>query len=146
MHAAAPPPDVLEKFPQARQIAVVHTTSEKRRPEAKERKTETHYYVVTGPPSMRRLSASRLAAIIRHHWGIENRLHHRLDRTLREDDQKTRSKNGAAILSWLRKISLLATDTVGAKSANKRYLPELHAMLSAKPKKALGLVLNPLSL
>lgn len=140
VYAATPPADIAEKFPCARQIVAIRTTSTQRRPEAKPRKTEVHYYVVTGKPGRRRLSAPKLAAIIRAHWGIENRLHHRLDRTMREDDQKTRSENGAAILSLLRKIALVTIDTLLPKGPKRRYLPEIQAALTARPRRALKLL------
>ena len=132
----------MEKIPDARQVVAQRTTSEKRRPEAKERDTEMRYYVITGKPGMRRLTPERAMRLIRQHWGIENRLHHRLDRTLREDEQRTRVGQGASVLSLLRKVSLVLVDVfVPAKQACKT-LPEKQAMLQNKPQKAIALLKN----
>jgi len=133
-------PDIVERFPHARQVVRIITTSQKRRPEAKEREREEHYYLVTGKKGQRRLEAKTLAAIIRKHWGIENRLHHVLDRTLREDDQKTRVGKGALILSFLRKCALALLKTGLPKRKENEYLPEIQARLSARPKKAAALL------
>jgi len=138
-----PSPDIREKFPHARQIAAITIVSEKRRPQAEHRKPETHYYVVTGKPGMARLKPARLAAVIRNHWGIENRLHHVLDRTLREDAQKTRVGDGAQILSMLRKCALALLRTSLPTKAKKTYLPEIQAKLLAKPKRAIKLLKTP---
>lgn len=132
--------DIVEHFPHARQVVVIITTSEARRHEAKPRGREEHYYLVTGKKGQRRLKPKALAAIIRKHWGIENRLHHVLDRTLREDDQKTRVGQGALILSLLRRCALALLRTGLPKRARVEYLPEIQARLNAKPKKAVALL------
>ena len=44
----------------------------------------------------------------RGHWGIENQVHWVLDVVLREDDNGTRSRNGAANQSLIRKMALNA--------------------------------------
>jgi hypothetical protein len=53
---------------------------------------EVTYYVTSLPPA--RADAARLLALIRGHWGIENRLHHVRDVTFDEDRSTVRS--GAA--------------------------------------------------
>jgi hypothetical protein len=53
---------------------------------------EVTYYVTSLPPE--RADAPRLLALIRGHWGIENRLHHVRDVTFDEDRSAVRS--GAA--------------------------------------------------
>jgi predicted transposase YbfD/YdcC len=123
----------------------VRITSEKRRPEAKSRDTEVHYYVVTGLSGQRRLGAKRLAKIIRQHWGIENRLHHVLDRTLREDDQKVRSKDGPLILSLLRKVAISAMNQLVPQTLKGKYLPEKQATLRDKPNKLIKLLNRKIS-
>ena len=131
---------ILEKFPHARQVVAVRVISENRRPESKERRPEIHYYVVTGKAGMSRIKPGRLAKIIRNHWGIENRLHHVLDRTLREDAQRTHVGQGAQILSLLRKCALALLQTARPRRARKAYLPEIQAGLLARPKGALRLI------
>lgn len=140
MWSDAPGPDILDKLPCARQIVAVRITSEPRRPQAAERQTEVHYYVVTGRGGRRRLSAKRLARLIRGHWGIENRLHHVLDRTLREDAQRVRTGQGALILSLLRKLAISALNALLPKSLSGKYLPEKQAILRDAPARLLRLL------
>jgi len=51
----------------------------------------------------------RLLALMRGHWGIENRLHHVRDTTYDEDRSQIRTKNGPRMMATLRNaaISLL---------------------------------------
>lgn len=114
--------------------------SQPRRPQAPERQAQVHYYAVTGRAGQRRLGARRLAKLIRQHWGIENRLHHVLDRTLREDDQKTRVGQGALVLSLLRKLAISALNTLLPKSLSGKYLPEKQKILRDKPARLLRLL------
>jgi hypothetical protein len=48
----------------------------------------------------------RLLAIVREHWGIENRLHWLLDVVMEEDADRTRKDNGPANLAILRRLAL----------------------------------------
>lgn len=50
--------------------------------------------------------AEALGQGIRHHWGIENGLHHVLDVSFREDDSRVRRGHGAENLSRLRRIAM----------------------------------------
>lgn len=129
---------LIERFPHARQTVCVRITSEPRRPQARPREQEIHYYVVTGPRGTRRLGAKQLARLIRNHWGIENRLHHVLDRTLREDAQKTRVQKGPLLLSLLRKLALVLIEP--KRRATKRSRPEVMAGLAAHPRRAVRLI------
>lgn len=100
---------------------------------------ETHYYLLTGPPGARPLSAKRLAGLVRGHWGIENRLHHVKDRTYREDDQQVRC--GAVTLCWLRTaaLTLLGVADKNRRKA-RRYMPEQRAYYAAHPRKVVSLM------
>jgi predicted transposase YbfD/YdcC len=48
----------------------------------------------------------RLLAIVREHWGIENRLHWALDVVMDEDASRTRKDHGPANLAILRRLAL----------------------------------------
>ncbi|CCE24945.1 ISAs1 family transposase [Methylotuvimicrobium alcaliphilum] len=48
--------------------------------------------------------AQLFARAVRHHWGIENQLHWRLDVVFREDDNRIRKGNAAAIMTTIRHI------------------------------------------
>jgi predicted transposase YbfD/YdcC len=62
--------------------------------------TEVRYFISS-------ITDIELAAhAIRSHWGVENKLHWRLDVTLKEDDWLTSDKNLAANLNVLRKLVL----------------------------------------
>ena len=104
---------------------------------------EVHYYLLAGPARSRPLSAKRIAALVRGHWGIENRLHHVKDRTFREDDQQVRC--GAVALCWLRTatLSLLENAERKRRSKRRRYMPEQRAHYAARPRKAIKLLNTP---
>src|SRR5215212_11688260 len=46
--------------------------------------TEAAYYLLSAP-----LSAERFNDVVRQHWGVENRLHWRLDVVMNEDQDRT---------------------------------------------------------
>jgi predicted transposase YbfD/YdcC len=52
------------------------------------------------------LNAEEALRIVRSHWGIENQLHWSLDVTFNEDQCRTRTKNAAENLSFIRRIAL----------------------------------------
>lgn len=136
------PASVRALWPEARQVAFLRIQWEQRRPEAKPRKTEVHHYIVTGPAGRRRLAAARVAALIRGHWGIENRHFHVKDRTLREDDQHART--GALMLACMRSVAATVLQSISLTGRRRSYLPEKRLILRSRPPKALRLVLNPL--
>ena len=63
--------------------------------------TETAYYVLSTP-----LSAKRFNEVVRSHWGVENRLHWRLDVVMNEDQARNRADNGPHNLAVLRHMAL----------------------------------------
>jgi predicted transposase YbfD/YdcC len=68
---------------------------------AKDATKERHYYW-----SSHNTSASKMNALIRNHWGIENSLHWCLDVAFREDESRIRTDHGAENLALLRKLAL----------------------------------------
>lgn len=67
--------------------------------------------------------ASRMAEIIRAHWGVENRLHWRLDMCFNEDQSRLRKGHGAQNMSRLRRLGLNLLERDKAKKMgikNKR--------------------------
>ena len=70
---------------------------------------ENRYYISSLPESFsilgQRLAAS-VGATIRGHWGIENKLHWRLDVNLREDHSCLSDEYGAENMNLLRKLGL----------------------------------------
>jgi predicted transposase YbfD/YdcC len=65
--------------------------------------TETAYYLLS-----QALSAERFNAVVRQHWGVENRLHWRLDVVMNEDQDRTRLGNGPHNLAVLRHMAINA--------------------------------------
>ncbi len=63
--------------------------------------TETAYYLLSTA-----LSAERLNEVVRAHWGIENRLHWRLDVVMNEDQARNRLGNGPQNLAVLRHMAI----------------------------------------
>ena len=72
------------------------------RREVGERQSESVRYFVLS----RAFSARRALAIVRAHWGIENRLHWVLDVHFDEDRARNRKDHGPANLSIVRKLAL----------------------------------------
>jgi predicted transposase YbfD/YdcC len=62
---------------------------------------ETAYYLLSEP-----LTPERFQHVVRSHWGVENRLHWRLDVVLHEDQNRTRMGNGPQNLAVLRHMAL----------------------------------------
>ena len=78
---------------------------------------EQRYYI-----SSRDLTAEQLAAAVRAHWGIENRLHWVLDVSFGEDASTLRKDNAPQNISLLKKIvlNLIRLDTTDKTKASLR--------------------------
>jgi predicted transposase YbfD/YdcC len=63
--------------------------------------TETAYYLLSAA-----LSPERLNDVVRSHWGVENRLHWRLDVVMNEDQDRTRLGDAPENLAVLRHMAL----------------------------------------
>lgn len=80
-------------------IRVDRLRSTKKRPEGE---STTQYYI----SSCSSLEASCFGAMIRSHWGIENRLHWVKDVIFNEDGNRIRGKNAPENLSMLKNIAM----------------------------------------
>lgn len=135
------PADIRALWPEAIQVVACRIRHLARHPRYTVPADEIHFYLLSGPPGARPLSPRRVAALVRGHWGIENRLHHVKDRTFREDDQQVRC--GAVALCWLRTATLTLLATAESRKAGKkprRYMPEQRAHYAAHPRKAVALM------
>jgi predicted transposase YbfD/YdcC len=74
--------------------------------------TETAYYLLSTE-----LSPERLNEVAREHWGVENRLHWRLDVIMNEDQDRTRLGHGPENLAILRHMALNAMQKEGSKGS-----------------------------
>ena len=95
--------------------------------------TETAYYLLSSA-----LSAERFNEVVRSHWGVENRLHWRLDVVMNEDQDRTRLDNAPQNLAMLRHmaINVMQKDTAKGSLRGKfkragwddRYMSSLLAL------------------
>jgi predicted transposase YbfD/YdcC len=100
---------------------------------AAETTVETAYYLISTA-----MSAKRFNEVVRSHWGIENRLHWRLDVVMNEDQDRNRMDNGPYNLAILRHMALNVMQKEGSKGSlrgkfkraawNDAYLRRLMAM------------------
>ena len=74
--------------------------------------TETAYYLLSKP-----LSAEQFNEVVRQHWGVENRLHWRLDVVMNEDQDRTRLGNGPHNLAVLRHMAINAMQRDATKGS-----------------------------
>jgi predicted transposase YbfD/YdcC len=104
----------LADWPECKKIARVDSL---RKVGDHESKLERRYYI-----SSRELTAEQLAAAVRGHWGIENRLHWVLDVSFGEDASTVRKDNAPQNLSLLKKIvlNLIRLDTADKTKTSLR--------------------------
>ena len=87
--------------------------------------------------SSKRANAERVLEIARGHWMIENGLHYRKDRTLREDDCRLRIGKAAQAMAVINNL------VIGlALRAGFKYLPDARRKYSAYPLEGLKLLLR----
>ena len=118
-------------WPGAQQVCLLERV---RRSKGKET-TETVCAITSlGPESA---SASRLLAIARGHWEIENRLHWVRDMSLGEDACRVRTRNAPEILAAIRNAGLRLM-----RSSGRTEIAATLRRHAAKPDEALRLVMN----
>ena len=106
---------VAQRWPMVKTlIRVEHEVS---KPNAQPKK-ETCYYISSLDFSA--LSAKDVVYYIREHWGIENRLHWRLDVTFKEDACRARKNYSARNLNLLRKFTLASFASRTTSSPSRR--------------------------
>lgn len=98
VYTAMPAPVAVQRhWPDAQSIVRVC-----RRTNAQGQQTKEVRYFISSLPS----EVKRLAAAIRGHWGIENRLHWSLDVTFGEDQSRIRQGHAAENAALLRRLAL----------------------------------------
>ncbi len=95
--AMAAPPAITRHWPDAQSIVRVCRETNAQGKKSK----EVRDFVSSLPPQV-----ERLAALIRGHWGIENRLHWSLDVTFNEDQSRIRVGHAAENAALLRRLTL----------------------------------------
>jgi predicted transposase YbfD/YdcC len=96
------------KWPGLKCIGKVTRTRETR----KKTTIETAYYLLSQPMSVKRFNA-----VVRSHWGIENRLHWRLDVVMNEDQDRNRLDNSPYNLAILRHMAMNVFQKEGSKGS-----------------------------
>jgi hypothetical protein len=105
--------------------------------------TETVFALSSRAPSA--LGERALGTAIRHHWGIENALHYRRDRTYDEDRSQVPTRSTAQVMASLRNLAIAARHHLAPRCARQRArtLPQMHRHLAAKPHLAIALIVKP---
>jgi predicted transposase YbfD/YdcC len=78
----------------------------------KQTTVETAYYLLSTA-----MTAERFNTVVRSHWGIENRLHWRLDVIMNEDQDRNRMDNSPYNLAILRHMALNVMRKEGSKGS-----------------------------
>ena len=100
---------------------------------------ERRFFATDLPPHQ--ADASRLRALIREHWGIENCLHHVKDRTWLEDRHWVGNKKTGAVVTMLRSVACGLARKARFKGLDpKAYCPERIEFFNQYPQLAVKLV------
>lgn len=82
-----------------------------------EREVKVRYGITSLPPE--RVDAKRLAAILRGHWGIENRLHWVRDVVLGEDASRIRTGQAPQVMAAFRNVAVSLLGLLGFDSPSE---------------------------
>ena len=93
--------ELLDKWPGLASVAVVECVREDQSPGG-EKSTERRYFI----SSRKTADAKDMAAAVRGHWSIENKLHWQLDVSFNEDQRRIRKHHGAENFSRLCRLAL----------------------------------------
>ncbi|MDF1490416.1 ISAs1 family transposase [Tessaracoccus caeni] len=104
-------------FPGAQQIAKIRRVRTTKTKQGKKTTTEVVYLIssaamITAQPAI-------IAAWVREHWGIENKLHYVRDVTFDEDRSRVRSGTGPAMMAALRNLVISLHRLTGATNIAK---------------------------
>jgi predicted transposase YbfD/YdcC len=95
-------PELLALWPGLTSVALVESTRQDLGDMTGKVSVERRYYI----SSLKGADAGKMAKAIRGHWGVENKLHWRLDMTFREDESRLRKDHSAENFSRLRRIAM----------------------------------------
>jgi predicted transposase YbfD/YdcC len=100
-------------FPGARMVASLESRTHR------DGNWHTERVFLISSRSLGELQAEGMLALKRRYWVIENRLHHCLDITLREDWSRVRNPNSARILGMIRRL-IVSLANAAVNRARKR--------------------------
>ena len=95
-------PELLALWPGLSSMAMVQSTRQDLGDMTGKVSVERRYYIA----SPKGTDAAKMAGLIRGHWGVENKLHWRLDMSFDEDRSRLRKGHGAENFSRLRRIAM----------------------------------------
>jgi predicted transposase YbfD/YdcC len=90
--------------------------------------------------SREQVSAAELLSLVRNHWGIENGLHYRRDRTLKEDECRLRVGKAARVMAILNNVVIGLVRQKGQSN-----LAAARRAYAANPQEAINLLLRSTS-
>lgn len=108
----------IEEWAGAKSIIAVETISSKKNDPQKSVTAEWRYYLSSHP-----FKHPKMPDYIRHHWGIENKLHWILDVHMKEDDDQKAERKSARSFSLLKRIALnivRSGDTTPKRSVRRK--------------------------
>jgi predicted transposase YbfD/YdcC len=95
-------PQLLSQWPGLTSVAMVESIRKDLGDLTGKISIERRYYI----SSLKGTDAGKMAAAIRGHWGVENKLHWRLDMAFGEDQSRLRKDHSAENFSRLRRIAM----------------------------------------
>ncbi len=127
-------------FPHVAQVARID-----RRRECADGTVHTESVFALSSRGVEALDALALGEAVRQHWGIENALHYRRDRTYDEDRCPILHRGTAQVLASLRNLAIAVRHLLEPSCARQRArtLPQMHRRLAAKPHLAVALIVKP---
>jgi len=127
-------------FPHVAQVARID-----RRREFLDGRVQTETVYALSSRGVEALGELALGEAVRAHWGIENALHHRRDRTYDEDRSQVRHRASAQVMASLRNLAVAARHRLapGRSRQRSRTLPQMHRSLAAKTHLAVALLVKP---
>jgi predicted transposase YbfD/YdcC len=104
---------------------------------------ETVFAITSRPADA--LGELALGAALRAHWGIENGVHYRRDRTYDEDRCQFQENSTPQVMASFRNLAIAARHYLAPRCARlrDRTLPQMHRRLAAKPHRAVALLTKP---
>ncbi len=126
-------------LPSMRQAVCTRTSFVPLREELKPGDPRVHFYATDLAPH--RAGPERLSAMIREHWGIENRLHQPKDRTWLEDRHWVGNKRTGAAVTMLHSLACCLVRKARIKGVSRKaYSPERIELFNQCPHEAVELL------
>ena len=95
--------------------------------------------------TLEQLDAKSLGKALHAHWGIENSLHYRGDRTNDADRHQVKKRSTAQVMASLRNLAIALRNQSAprCKRQRDRTLPQMHRRFASKPHLAIPVLIKP---